>query len=73
MKGNYIAFPSVNYVMRAEDILKKKNLWYKVVPTPRSIDLSCGISIMYDKKDEEVIRKLLEQNGVLVKGFYSIE
>ncbi|NNG66601.1 DUF3343 domain-containing protein [Caldanaerobacter subterraneus] len=73
MKGNYIAFPSVNYVIKAEGILKRENLWYKVVPTPRSIDLSCGISIMYDKKDEEVIRKLLEENGVLLKGFYSID
>ncbi|HHW57883.1 MAG TPA: DUF3343 domain-containing protein [Clostridia bacterium] len=73
MKGNYIAFPSINYVMVAETLLKKENIEYKIVPTPRSIDLSCGISIMYHKKDEEKISKLFSENNVVVKGFYTID
>lgn len=73
MKGHYIAFTSINYVLMAENLLKKEQIKYKLVPTPRVIDLSCGISIMYRKEDEKLIDEKLKQNGIIVKGFYSIE
>lgn len=73
MKGQYIAFTNISYVLMAENILKKEQIKCKLVPTPRVIDLSCGLSIMYRKEDEKLIDNKLKQNGIIIKGFFSIE
>ncbi|QSZ27821.1 DUF3343 domain-containing protein [Aceticella autotrophica] len=73
MKGHFIAFKSTNYALMADTILKNKKIKFKTVPTPRVIDLSCGIAIMYEKEDEEKIKKILREYKIEIKGFYKIE
>lgn len=68
----YILFPSHTEGMKLEAILKKKNIKYTIVPTPRQLSVSCGISIMYNKEDGDKISKLIDDNNVSIIGMKSV-
>jgi hypothetical protein len=68
----YILFPSHTEGMKMEDIFKKQNIKYTIVPTPRELSVSCGISIMYNKKDEDKIKILIEKNGINIGGMHAL-
>lgn len=70
---NYILFSSFNYGLALESLLKKNKIRYAIVPTPRELSVCCGISIQYEKEDEENIKKLAEENSIEILGFHSIE
>lgn len=72
MNGSIIAFNSVNYAILLEKILKEKNIKCRIIPTPRSIDINCGVSIMYDEYDENLIRKVIDENNIIIKDFFKI-
>ncbi|MDI6600189.1 MAG: DUF3343 domain-containing protein [Thermoanaerobacteraceae bacterium] len=46
------AFNSTQQALLAEKRLKSTGKAYKIIPTPREIDASCGISIVVDRLDE---------------------
>lgn len=69
----YILFPSYNSGLALESILKKEKIKYTIAPTPRQLSTCCGISIIYNKEDEERIKQLIEENSISITGFYSIE
>ncbi len=68
---NYMTFKSVSFAMKAESILKKGKLEYKTIPVPRSISSDCGISIKYNKKDNEEIVSLLA--GIYETIYYELD
>ncbi|MFL0268985.1 putative Se/S carrier-like protein [Candidatus Clostridium radicumherbarum] len=35
--------------------------------------MPCGVSIKYNKEDEEAIKKLVQDNAISIIGFYSLE
>ena len=70
---NYVLFPSYNYGMALEELLRKEKIKYTIVPTPRELSVSCGICIQYEKIDEDRIMALVEENKIKVSGFKSIE
>lgn len=70
---HYILFPSYNSGLALESLLKKEKIKYTIVPTPRELSSCCGISIMYNKEDEEKIREIINANSINISGFYSLE
>ncbi|MBC2579834.1 DUF3343 domain-containing protein [Clostridium sp. DJ247] len=70
---NYILFPSLTEGMKLETLLQKERLKYDIVSVPSKIGSACNISIMYNKKDEEKIKKLADKYGVKILGFYSLD
>jgi hypothetical protein len=60
MNYGYITFKSVSFAMKAESILKKNGLAFKMIPVPRSISTDCGISIRFNMEDKEKIESLLD-------------
>ncbi len=70
---NYILFPSHSSGLALESLLKGRKIKYVIVPTPRELSACCGISIQYEKKDEDMIKKLVEENNIKVLGFYRLE
>ena len=68
----YILFPSYTEGMKLESILKKNNIKYTIVPTPRQLSVSCGISIMYNEDDGDKISKLISDNDVKILGMKSL-
>lgn len=68
----YILFPNYTSGLVLEAVLKKEKIKYTIVPAPRELSSSCGISIMYDEKDEEKIKLLVEENSIKITGFRSL-
>lgn len=66
-----VLFLSVNGAMKAEKILKKAGIPYKLIPVPRHLSSDCGLALRYERDDEERIRALLE-GKVPIQGFYDL-
>lgn len=68
-----VTFDSVNFAMQTESILKSKNIDHQIIPTPREITLSCGLSIKasYDNLDD--IKNLAQDSTIKIKKIYSVE
>ena len=67
---SYIVFPSTHEAMRAEKILQSYGTVFTIVPTPRSITASCGISVRFDPAEEKIFRQLLDEHEVQTDGIY---
>ncbi len=73
---NVITFRSTHHAIKTEKALKKEGLGIKVIPTPREITASCGLSIRFEDEDKEkvfsVIDNLVENENIIIKGIYKI-
>lgn len=67
-----IAFDSTHYAIQGEKILKNRNIDIKVIPTPREITASCGLSIKFNPEFFEQIKNLLEENSLSIRGIYKL-
>ncbi|MFW2491871.1 DUF3343 domain-containing protein [Clostridium chromiireducens] len=72
-----IVFKNTYDAMAAEKKLKELEYEFKIMPTPTSITMSCGICVRIDKKDDidEVINKnILEYKNVYFRdnGGYAL-
>lgn len=63
-----IVFKNTYDAMAAEKKLKELNLNLRIMPTPTSITMSCGICIRVDKKEE--IDVVLNENVLEYKNVY---
>lgn len=68
----YILFPCHTEGIKMEKLLKENKIKYTIVPTPREISSCCGISIMYNKKDEKKIKELIHHYNVKTLGLHSV-
>jgi len=68
----YLLFPSHTEGMKLDSLLRKNGIKHTIVPTPRQLSVSCGISIMYQAEDGERISRLIEENGVKILGMRSL-
>ncbi|RQD68883.1 MAG: DUF3343 domain-containing protein [Tindallia sp. MSAO_Bac2] len=76
MKREYLlAFHSTHHAIAGEQILKEKDYPVGIIPTPREITASCGLSLRWDAeaiaagKDEML--KLLQKKHVEWAGLYT--
>lgn len=76
-KKYVVAFDSTHHAINAEKILKGKNLDIRMIPTPREISASCGLSIKFNEDDLESIMKTMEtilgEKKILINGMFVIE
>lgn len=68
-----ISFESVNFAMQTEAVLKREEIHCQIMPTPREITLSCGISIKISVDNLDNIKKLVDENKIRIKGLYICE
>ena len=68
----YILFPNVTEGLKLEKLLKENAVKYTIVPTPRELSKSCGISIMYEFGDDSLIKRIAEEHGIRTEGFKSL-
>ncbi|ACV64016.1 hypothetical protein Dtox_3282 [Desulfofarcimen acetoxidans DSM 771] len=66
----YIVFPSTHEAIRTEKLLQKHGAVFTIVPTPRSITTSCGISVRFNPSEEKIFKQLLEDYEVQTDGIY---
>lgn len=73
MLKHYILFPCHSSGLALEKLLKNEGIKYTIVPTPRELSTCCGISMEYNKEDEEVIKKIIEISNINIVGFNSLD
>lgn len=56
----HIVFRNTSLVFKSEKIIKKENIDYKIVPTPKTYNqVYCGVCICVDENDLDKVEKLL--------------
>lgn len=68
-----ISFDSTNYAMLADKCFSEEQFEKMVVPTPRAISNSCGISIQINQDDIDEAIKLIENKDLKIKGIFKVE
>jgi hypothetical protein len=72
-KKYYILFDSYNWGLMLEAKLKSRKIKYTIAPTPRQFAISCGMSIIYNKEDEEEIKTVISEYEIQIKGFFELD
>lgn len=67
-----ITFESINFAMQCENVLKSRKIEYVIMPTPREITLSCGISVRTNIENLSEIMELIESQTIRNKEIYEI-
>ena len=68
-----ISFDSTNFAMMADKCLSEEHFEKMVIPTPRAISNSCGISLMIEEDSIEGAKKIIKYNNLTIKGIFKIE
>jgi len=69
----YVTFPTTFYAIRAESLLKKKEVAFKMVPVPRAISSSCGTAMRCACPDLKMLKNYLAENNTEMESFYQLE
>ena len=54
-----ILFHSTSGALRAEKLLKKEGIAYKIIPVPRHLSSDCGVCIRFSSQEESLVRKTI--------------
>jgi hypothetical protein len=66
-------FDSTQQAMRCEKELKEKGFRVRIIPTPREITASCGLSLRFEKMDQGLIQDKVRKQGLEIMGIYRVE
>jgi hypothetical protein len=69
----FISFDTTTRAMQAEDTLKGLGVKNTIIPTPREVTVSCGLSIKLDPSAIEVVRDLVQDGRLIIKGIYHLK
>jgi len=67
-----ISFVSTHHALASEKILKNSGLSFILIPTPREISTSCGLSVKLSCSDKENALKTLAQQHITQVEVYRI-
>lgn len=65
-------FDSTHQALRFEKTLKENNIKLIVMPVPREISASCGLSVKFQINELERVRELVASSEIVVKSYYEI-
>lgn len=66
-----ISFQSTHNAIKSKSIFTKENITLNVIPTPRSISSSCGMSIqVIDETPLEKLKQLIGENEISIYGIF---
>lgn len=65
-------FDNTHHALRFEKTLKENQIKLTVMPVPREVSASCGLSVKFSIDDFSSIKELTGANEILVKKFYEI-
>lgn len=67
-----LTFDSTNFAMQAESQIKALGIELQVIPTPREITLSCGLSIKTSLLNRDIIKELMDYGKIKIKAIYNV-
>ena len=68
----YVLFPNHNNGLHLHKSLKELGVRATIAPTPRSLSKCCGISLMVEEQDIEVIKECVKKNGIEILGIEKV-
>lgn len=66
-------FATTTHALKAEKVLQKAGMDFVIMPTPREISASCGLSIKVVPEKWEIYADALLANQVKIDGMYTIK
>lgn len=72
-KQHYVIFPNHDNGMRLYKELKSLGVRATIAPTPRAVSKCCGISLLVEEKDIEVIEACIEEHKIEILEIAAIE
>lgn len=74
MNNYYIAvFDSTHYALKFEKVIRDKGFKINMMPVPREITASCGISAKLEADEIDEITVIAERENLKVAGYYHVE
>jgi hypothetical protein len=74
MNDYYVAvFDSTHYALKFEKVIRENGLKINIMPVPREITASCGISAKLETDEIEKIKALAVQENLKTAGYYHVE
>lgn len=67
-----VSFDSTHHAIKGEKLLKEHNLNIRMMPTPREITASCGLSIRFEEIELEEVKSIIDESGLSIKGIYEM-
>lgn len=68
-----ITFESTNFAMQTESVLKNLEIVNQIIPTPREITRSCGLSIRTPFENYSKIMDLIHSQKIKNKSLYKMK
>jgi hypothetical protein len=68
----FLSFDSTSYALQAESFLKKNDFSITIIPTPREVSESCGLSIKLNSGGIDTVKEIVDQGKIRVKGIYHL-
>lgn len=68
-----ISFDSTHHAIKAEKLFKEHNLNIRMMPTPREITASCGLSIRFEAADLGEVEDIIKNEELAIKGKYELK
>ncbi len=73
-EGHLLAvFNSAHRVMKAESLLKARNMPILLIPAPRKLLTDCGLALRFTEDARESIMEVLESEGLLPEFLTRLE
>lgn len=72
-KYNIITFYSTHLALRFEKLLKDEGIEVKIIPVPRQISSSCGLSGRFSKEDFDKVASLCSSQNMEYDDVYKVE
>lgn len=69
----YVLFPNHDNAMRLYKELKSLGVRAVIAPTPRSASKCCGVSLMVEEEDLELIQQTVQEKGIEILKIASVE
>jgi hypothetical protein len=67
-----VVFESTHYAIAAEKLLKELKYSVEIIPTPREINSSCGLSIRFNEQLPDSVKDTLTGANILIRGIYRL-
>lgn len=68
-----LGFGSAHKALKAESILKEKDVPFRLLPVPRTLDPACGLVIRISEEEFSLALGILKEGGLEPKSIYRKE
>ncbi len=70
MKDLLLLFPSIHYVLEAENCLKTLNIEVELIPIPKELSSDCGMALLINAKDWPKVSTLYQTGRLKIEACY---